>query len=61
MVQTEGQFTKILESMTEAKEQNDSMEKEVLAIAEVLNELGIAFEEVTNSAEKLANVAQHLN
>ncbi|MGE7954364.1 protoglobin domain-containing protein [Lysinibacillus xylanilyticus] len=61
MVQTEGQFTKILDSMTEAKEQNDCMEKDVLAIAEILNELGIAFEEVTNSAEKLANVAQNLN
>ncbi|MGY3189113.1 protoglobin domain-containing protein [Lysinibacillus sp. TE18511] len=61
MVQTEGQFTKILDSMTEAKEQNDCMEKDVLAIAEILNELGIAFEEVTSSAEKLANVAQNLN
>ncbi|MGA3602382.1 protoglobin domain-containing protein [Lysinibacillus agricola] len=61
MVQTEGQFTKILNSMTEAKEQNDCMEKDVLAIAEILNELGIAFEEVTSSAEKLANVAQNLN
>ena len=61
MVQTEGQFTKILDSMTEAKEQNDWMEKDVLAIAEILNELGSAFEEVTNSAEKLANVAQNLN
>lgn len=61
MVQTEGQFTNILNSMTEAKEQNDCMEKEVLAIAEILNELGIAFEEVTSSAEKLANVAQNLN
>ncbi len=61
MVQTEGQFTNILNSMTEAKEQNDCMEKEVLAIAEILNELGMAFEEVTSSAEKLANVAQNLN
>ncbi|MEX3747612.1 MULTISPECIES: protoglobin domain-containing protein [Lysinibacillus] len=61
MVQTEGQFTKILDSMTEAKEQNDCMEKDVLAIAGILNELGIAFEEVTSSAEKLANVAQNLN
>ncbi|MGE7916278.1 protoglobin domain-containing protein [Lysinibacillus xylanilyticus] len=61
MVQTEGQFTNILNSMTEAKEQNDCMEKEVLAIAEILYELGIAFEEVTSSAEKLANVAQNLN
>ncbi|MFJ8461372.1 protoglobin domain-containing protein [Lysinibacillus xylanilyticus] len=61
MVQIEGQFTKILDSMTEAKEQNDCMEKDVLAIAEILNELGTAFEEVTSSAEKLANVAQNLN
>ncbi len=61
MAQTEGQFTKILDSMTEAKEQNDCMEKEVLAIAEILNELGIAFGEVTSSAEKLANITQNLN
>ncbi|MFJ7732781.1 protoglobin domain-containing protein [Lysinibacillus sp. NPDC097231] len=61
MAQTEGQFTKILDSMTEAKGQNDCMEKEILAIAEILKELGLAFDEVTNSAEKLANVAQNLN
>ncbi len=61
MTQTEGQFNKILDAMTQAKCQNDRMEKEVLAVAEILNELGLAFNEVTNSADKLANVAQNLN
>ncbi|UPW82866.1 globin-coupled sensor protein [Lysinibacillus sp. Ag94] len=61
MVQTEGQFTNILEAMTEAKDQNGRMEKEVQAIAEVLSELGIAFNEVKNSAGKLASFAQNLN
>lgn len=61
MVQTEGQFTNILEAMTEAKDQNGRMEKEVQTIVEVLSELGIAFNEVKNSAGKLASFAQNLN
>lgn len=61
MVQTEGQFTNILDAMTEAKEQNGQMEKEVQAIVEVLSQLGIAFNEVKNSAEELASFAQNLN
>ncbi|EON74565.1 globin-coupled sensor protein [Lysinibacillus sphaericus] len=60
MVQTEGQFNKILDAMTQAKCQNDRMEKEVQAVAEVLSELGISFNEVTHSADKLANFAQNL-
>ncbi|MGE7093446.1 protoglobin domain-containing protein [Lysinibacillus sp. NPDC048646] len=61
MVQTEGQFNKILDAMTEAKCQNDLMEKEVQAVAEILSELGLSFNEVTNSADKLANFAQNIN
>ncbi len=61
MAQTEGQFNKILDAMTQAKCQNDRMEKEVQAVALILNELGLAFNEVTNSADKLASVAQNLN
>lgn len=61
MVQTEGQFNKILDAMTESKCQNDLMEKEVQAVAEILSELGLSFNEVTNSADKLANFAQNLN
>ncbi|CAM5308716.1 Chemotaxis protein OS=Lysinibacillus sphaericus OX=1421 GN=LS41612_02910 PE=3 SV=1 [Lysinibacillus sphaericus] len=34
MAQTEGQFNKILDAMTEAKCQNDLMEKEVQAVAQ---------------------------
>jgi len=61
MVRTEGQFTNILDAMTEAKEQNGQMEQEVQAIVEVLSQLGIAFNEVKNSAEELASFAQNLN
>ncbi|MFJ5767999.1 methyl-accepting chemotaxis protein [Lysinibacillus sp. NPDC093210] len=61
MAQTEGQFNKILDAMTQAKCQSDRMEKEVMAVAQILNELGLAFNEVTISADKLANVAQNLN
>ncbi len=60
MVQTKGQFNKILEAMTEAKCQNDRMEKEVQAVTEILSELGLSFNEVTDSADKLANFAQNL-
>ena len=60
MAQTEGQFNKILDAMTEAKCQNDRMEKEVKSVSGVVNELALAFNEVTNSADKLANVAQDL-
>lgn len=60
MVKTEGQFTNILEAMTEAKDQNGQMEKEIQTIVETLSELGIAFNEVKNSAEKLASFAQNL-
>ena len=60
MAQTEGQFNKILDAMTEAKCQNDRMEKEVNSVAGIVCELAQAFNEVTNSADKLANVAQDL-
>ena len=60
MAQTEGQFNKILEAMTEAKCQNDCMEKEVKDVAGIVSELAIAFDELTLSADKLANVAQDL-
>lgn len=60
MVQTEGQFNKILDAMTEAKCQNDCMEKDLNAVTKIVSELAIAFDEVTHSADKLANVAQDL-
>ena len=46
--------------MTEAKCQNDSMEKELKAVTGIVSELAFAFDEVTISADKLANVAQNL-
>ncbi|MGG2072173.1 globin-coupled sensor protein [Lysinibacillus irui] len=60
MLQTEGQFTSILDAMTEAKEQNDCMATKIQAIVGILGELGTSFTEVTNSAEKLATFAQNL-
>lgn len=60
MAQTEGQFNKILDAMMEAKCQNDRMEKEVKSVTGIVCELALAFNEVTNSADKLANVAQDL-
>lgn len=60
MVQTEGQFNKILDAMTEAKCQNDRMEKDFQGVNEIVRELGLAFNEVTSSADHLANVAQDL-
>lgn len=60
MAQTEGQFNKILDAMTEAKCQNDYMAKELKSVTDIVNELALSFDEVTSSADKLANVTQNL-
>ncbi|GLC90247.1 globin-coupled sensor protein [Lysinibacillus piscis] len=60
MRQTEGQFGKIVASMTESKMQNDCVEQEVQSITAVLSELGTAFDEVKNAAETLSVVAKSL-
>lgn len=54
------QFTKILQSICDTKEQNNLIEREIEHVNEVVRELGVAFNEVTNSADLLANVAQEL-
>lgn len=60
MQQTEQQFAGILTSMIETKVQNGLMEQEIQVLGEVINELGMAFEEVSQSAEELVNISKKL-
>lgn len=60
MLQTEQKFSGILHSMSETKSQNELITKEVRQLGTVINELSIAFDEVTNSADKLAVISQEL-
>ncbi|MEG0261233.1 MAG: globin-coupled sensor protein [Lysinibacillus sp.] len=60
MAETEGQFNQILEVMSESRSQNDHLEAELKSVVHVIDELGIAFDEVATSADKLANVVQAL-
>ncbi len=57
---TEEQFSAILESMVETKEQNNLVEQEVEQIGVVILDLGRAFDEVTHAADSLATVSQNL-
>ena len=61
MLQTEQKFSGILHSMSETKMQNELITKEVRQLGTVINELSFAFDEVTNSADKLAVISQELN
>lgn len=60
MHNTELQFNAIVESMDETKTQNNLVEHEVKKIGDIILELGSAFNEVTYSADALANIAQSL-
>ena len=55
------QFDEILSAMCETKKQNGLMETEIRMMGEVINQLSGAFQEVTSSADALANIAQDLN
>ena len=57
---TEVQFNAIVESMIETKLQNTLVEQEVEQMGLVISELGMAFDEVTHSADRLAQVSQNL-
>ena len=59
--QTVRQFDEILNAMCETKQQNGLMETEIRMMGEVINQLSGAFQEVTSSADALANIAQDLN
>ncbi|MER2192339.1 MAG: globin-coupled sensor protein [Solibacillus sp.] len=58
---TEQQFAQILESMCRTQQQNNLMEREMANIGDVISELGIAFDEVTRSADTLSIIVQDLN
>ena len=60
MLQTEQKFSGILHSMSETKMQNELITKEVRQLGTVINELSFAFDEVTDSADKLAVISQEL-
>ncbi|MGM9945629.1 MAG: protoglobin domain-containing protein [Lysinibacillus sp.] len=60
MLQTEQKFSEILHSMSDTKTQNELITKEVQQLGVVINELSVAFDEVTNSADKLAIISQEL-
>lgn len=55
------QFNQILGAMDETRKQNSLMESEIKMMGEIINRLGDAFDEVTVSADDLANVAQELS
>lgn len=61
MEQSSQQFSEILQSICDTKKQNGYIEQEVDQINDIVQELGVAFDEVTRSADRLANVAQELN
>ncbi|MER1998274.1 MAG: hypothetical protein ABS882_00750, partial [Lysinibacillus sp.] len=60
MGQTAEQFTKITQSMLKTKEQNRLIQKQVAIIEEIMNQLSIAFDEVTHSADNLAGISKDL-
>ena len=59
--QTVRQFDEILSAMCETKQQNGLMETEIQMMGEVIDQLSGAFQEVTSSADALANIAQDLS
>jgi heam-based aerotactic trancducer len=61
MLSTEQQFAQILHSMLLTQKQNNLMEREMANIGQVISELGIAFDEVTRSADALSIVVQDLD
>ncbi|WP_332650274.1 globin-coupled sensor protein [Lysinibacillus sp. 54212] len=61
MEQSSQQFSEILQSVCDSKQQNSLIQQEVELINAIVQELGVAFDEVTRSADRLATVAQELN
>ncbi|MFE3574263.1 protoglobin domain-containing protein [Lysinibacillus sp. NPDC059133] len=61
MKQTDICFEQILQSMKETQENNEHSQEEINVFANVVNELGKAFEEVAFSADRLASFANELN
>ncbi|MFF5996621.1 globin-coupled sensor protein [Lysinibacillus sp. KU-BSD001] len=61
MRQTEQKFAHILCSMSETKTQNGLIERKIQDLCSVISQLSIAFDAVTNSADKLVCISQELN
>ena len=59
-LQMEQKFSEILHSMSDTRTQNELITKEVQQLGEVVNELSVAFDEVTHSADSLAGISQEL-
>jgi heam-based aerotactic trancducer len=57
---TAQQFLKIMQSMHETQQENHLIGQQVSLLEEVMNQLSIAFDEVTHSADKLAGVSRDL-
>lgn len=60
MKSTEVQFNAIVDSMVETQKQNGLVEQELEQIGDIIVELAGAFDEVTNSADALAQISQDL-
>ena len=61
MLHTEQKFSQILHSMSETETQNGLITKETQQLGTVIQELSVAFDEVTDSADRLAVISQELN
>lgn len=58
---TESKFNDIMDSTKDNKEQSSFIESEISELEVIIRELSVAFEEVTNSADKLSIITQDLN
>ena len=57
---TESHFEQILDAMNQTRSQNDKLETEIVAMVNVVNELGKAFDEVASSADRLTMITQDM-
>lgn len=60
-VETEEYFKEIVSMMNQTNEQNNQIAVELKSFVENINEIGLAFSEVAESADGLTRVAQELN
>ncbi|WP_459044641.1 protoglobin domain-containing protein [Sporosarcina sp. CAU 1771] len=58
--ETNDHFEEILKTMNETKFQNNKIEQELDSFLQVVKELGVAFEEVANSADGLTAITQEM-
>lgn len=60
LTETEQHFKQILQTMKDNMHRNNQVESELVALVEIVHELGGAFEEVASSADLLTQVAQEM-